>query len=139
MQTVLQVMSPIYDKAESVWGTYSIDFFRFRHIFLSQKSPHYFASCLFCGVQAKIKKAFQMSISKSDPIPMTPSVRKVKFYSECGTMMWGRSIRYPKKGGVLSRHILSLSKTSHFMGKSLIMKSLIQWAAVGMVKRIRQK
>jgi len=34
----------------------------------TQRSPHYLASCLFCGVQAEIKKAFQMSISKSDPI-----------------------------------------------------------------------
>ena len=38
MQTALQVMNiPIYEKAVSVWGTYSDDFFRFRHIFLSQK------------------------------------------------------------------------------------------------------
>jgi len=40
-----------------------------RHISHSHRSLHYLASCLFCGVQAKIKKAFQMSISKSDPIP----------------------------------------------------------------------
>jgi hypothetical protein len=37
MQTALQVMNiPIYEKAVSVWGTYGNDFFRFRHIFLSQ-------------------------------------------------------------------------------------------------------
>jgi hypothetical protein len=39
MQITLHVMNiPIYDKAVSVWGTYSIDFFRFRHIFLTRKS-----------------------------------------------------------------------------------------------------